>query len=80
MGDLAKAALDNVEQGLVVEMVVVDLSAEEELALGHELVVELPIARARVFGLLGLLGLLRVGIRVAGARYALVVPVTGMYG
>lgn len=77
MSDLAKAALDDVGQGLVVEMVVVDLGAEEELALGHKLVVELAIACARVLGVRGILGILRVRIRVAGSRYALVVPVTG---
>jgi hypothetical protein len=40
MGDLSKSVLDNGGQGGVVQMVVVNLSAEVLLALGLELVVQ----------------------------------------
>lgn len=40
VGDLTKVVLDNGGQSVVVEMVGVDLSAEVELALGLELVVQ----------------------------------------
>lgn len=39
MGDLPEAVLDDGGQRVVVEMIVVDLSSEEELPLGLELVV-----------------------------------------
>lgn len=82
MGNLAKLPLDDVEQGVVVEMVVVDLGAEEQLALGLELVVQAAAAaaaarrRRRGVALGG--GRLRVGIGVAASRagHALRVPVT----
>ena len=38
--DLTKAVLDDSGQGIVVEMVVIDLSTKVELALGLELSVE----------------------------------------
>lgn len=45
-GDLAKVALDNVGNGRLAEVVVVNLSAVVELALGLELVVQAAAAAA----------------------------------
>lgn len=45
MGDLAKVALDDVDEGLVVKVVVVDLGAEVDLAPRPELGVKAAASR-----------------------------------
>lgn len=50
VGDLSETVLDNGGQGIVVEMVVVDLSSEVELPLGLELVVQAGSTARRRWG------------------------------
>jgi len=67
-GDLAKVALDNVGDGRLAEVVVINLGAEVELALGLELVVQAAGAAAATS--VGRLGLGSGGGRAATATTA----------
>lgn len=64
-GDLTELALDNGREGVVLEMVVVDLSTKVELSLGLELIVK---AAARLDGAAGCN---RLGLTDRGRRAAI---------